>query len=164
MKALVNNKIDFDQEIAWEHLNKLVRFYKIDIYKWSVTNCGLAYQKTKNRPARIKIPKPTNILRFCIALHEVGHIARGVKGPNYITEYNAEMFAISEAQKLGFDTSEYEEDARFYIIMNINKAFRRKLNLSKIPKEIQDFCKVDFSKWENKDIWVNRKDRKITIL
>lgn len=131
---------------AENHLNKLLKFYNIRVKAWSKSSCGYASQTGRE----IKIPKPTNIDRFCVALHEVGHIRNGFKGLNYIQEYNAEQYAINEAKKFGVDVSEYEDRAKWYVIYNICRGFRRKLKVENIPKEIKNWCGIDFDIWEEK--------------
>ncbi len=140
----------FDEKLATKHLNSFLKTYKIKVCKWSVTDCGRAYISKKE----IKIPKPTNVIRFCICMHEIKHIIDGNKGKLYQKEFACEKFAIEQAESLGFDCSIYKEIARRYVVMNIAKGFCRGLNLKNIEPEIIKFCNVDFSSWEYKRVFV----------
>jgi hypothetical protein len=138
-----------------------LKFYNIHVIKRSRSACGRAYES-----GGVIIPHPTNLEKFCVALHEVGHIRNGFKGLNYIQEYEAEKFAINEAKKLGLDPSEYEQRAKWYVIMHINRGFRRKLQVKNIPQEIKDWCGIDFNLWEEmkalgKKPWVYRTNETI---
>jgi len=149
MKSIINN--NFDVNIAEQHLNKLLKQYKIKVIKWSKSSCGYAYYDTKE----IKIPKPIDIDRFCVAMHEIKHIIDGKFGKLFEREFACEIFAINEAIKLGFNPSQYKERARRYVIMNIAKGYCRKLDLNKISQEIKDFCNIDFELWKNKKVFVS---------
>ena len=147
------------------HLNKLLTFYNIEVKTWSKSSCGVAWENGR----RVKIPEPTNVDRLCVALHEIGHIRNGFKGLNYIQEYNAEQYAINEATRLGYNTDDYEDRAKWYIIMNICKGFRRKLKVENIPQEIKDWCGIDFDKWEEArqqglKPWVYLKSQKVKFI
>jgi len=141
----------FNKEKAEQHLSKLLKQYKIKVIKWSVSSCGKAWFNRKE----VKIPKPTNIDRFCVCMHEIKHIIDGYKGKLYQREFACEMFAIEQANELGFDTTQYRERARRYIIMNIAKGYCRKLNLAKLETEVIEFCGIDFSEWEGKKVFVS---------
>lgn len=144
----------FDKKLAQKHLNKLLKKHKITVKKYSKSSCGRAWVESK----QIIIPEPKDIDRFCVAMHEIGHVVKEAsksKMKLYQAEYLAEMYAIEQAKLLGFDSSGYEERARRYLIMNIAKGHCRKLNLSKIESEIKDFCKIDFSEWEGKKVFVS---------
>lgn len=141
----------FNKEKAEQHLNKLLKQYKIKVVKWSAGSNGRAWWTKKE----VKIPHPTNIDRFCVCMHEIKHIIDGKWGNLYQREFACEMFAIEQAAELGFDASEYRERARRYIIMNIAKGYCRKLNLSKLEPSIKEFCNIDFSEWEGKKVYVS---------
>lgn len=147
----MTNKTDFNTSLAWKELNKLLRFYDIKVVNWSASNCGIAYYRSRT----IKIPQPTTPPRFAICMHEIKHIIIG-KGGNrsYVDEYACEKFALSQLEKFGFDTKEYYENARRYIILCIAKGYCRKLNVNNIPQEIIDFCKIDFNDWKGYKIYV----------
>jgi len=159
----------FNKEIAEKHLQKLLKQYKITVVKWSASSCGRAWVSIKE----VKIPHATTIDRFCVAMHELGHVIKGAsksKMKLYQSEFIAEMFAIEQAELLGFDCTDYKERARRYIIMNIAKGYCRKLNLSTIEQEVKDFCKIDFNEWAGKKVFVRGwggdtyKDKPLEIL
>lgn len=141
----------FDKEKAEQHLKKMLRHYKIKVVKWSVSSCGRAYISAKE----VKIPRPTDIDRFGVCMHEIKHIIDGIWGKLYQREFACEKFAIEQGQALGFDMSLYAERARRYIIMNIAKGYCRKLNLANIEPEIRNFCNIDFSEWNGHKVFVS---------
>lgn len=142
----------FNTDIAENHLKKLLKQYKIKVVKWSVASCGRANWVNKT----VKIPRPTDLDRFCVGMHEIKHIIDGYSGKLYQREYACEKFAIEQAELLGFDEIEtYGERARRYIIMAIAKGHCRGLNLNKIEPEIKRFCNIDFSEWEGKKVFVD---------
>lgn len=152
---------NFDKTLAENHLKSLLKNYKIKVHAWSATPCGWAKINSKS----IKIPHPTNVERFCVGMHEIAHIINGKSGKLYEREYACEMFAIKQAELLSFDVSQYRERARRYVIMCIAKGYCRKLKLSSISKEIKNFCKIDFSAWGNKKVFVqNCGDTKKPLL
>jgi hypothetical protein len=149
-----------------QHINQLLSFYGIRVKKWSKSSCGRAWDCNKT----VIIPKPTDIDRFCVCLHEIGHIVNPCKSnKNFEKEYAAEMFAINQCRIAGYDCSDYKERARRYIIMNISKAHARKLNLKTIPDEIKQFCNINFSEWEGRKVFVRNwgvntyKDKELVI-
>ena len=151
----------FDLKIAEQHLKKLLKHYKIKVYQWSVGPNGKAYYDLK----QIKIPHPTDIQRFCVAMHEIGHVVKGKSSKLYRSEYNAEMFALEQAALFNWDTSTYRERARWYVIMNIAKGYCRKLNLDSIEQDVKDFCQINFEEWKGKRVFVRRNTdtKKCTI-
>ncbi len=142
--------LKFDKTIAEAHLNKMLKQYNIKVVKWSVSSCGRAYPSFK----QVKIPEPIDVGRFCVAMHEIKHVIDGIWGKLYQREFACEMFAIEQAESLGFDATMYKERARRYVIMNIAKGHARKLDLSKIEHNISEFCNIDFSKWKHKKVFV----------
>lgn len=144
----------FNKEKAEQHLQQLLKRYKIKVVKWSATSCGRAWVSKKE----VKIPHATNIDRFCVAMHELGHVIKDAskrKMKLYQSEFIAEKFAFEQCELLGFDCSDYRERARRYMIMNIAKGYCRKLNLGTIEQEVKDFCKIDFKEWEGKKVFVS---------
>lgn len=144
----------FDPKLADKHLKKMLRHYKIKVASWSTSSVGWARVSMKT----VKIPKPTDIDRFCVAMHELGHIIKGAcksDMPLFKSEYIAEMFALEQAAIFNWDATQYKERARRYIIMNIAKGHCRRLNLDAIEKEIKDFCAIDFESWKGKRVFVS---------
>ena len=142
----------FDREKAEKHLKQLLKKYNIKVRKYRVSASGRAYPSI----SEVEIPKPTDVERFCVCMHEIKHVIDGFWGKLYQREYFCEMFAITEAKKLGFDVTDYTERARRYVIVNVAKGYCRGLNLKNIEKDVVDFCKVDFSQWHCKNVFVRR--------
>lgn len=141
----------FNKDIAEKHLNELLKSNKIKVEKYSVTSCGYANWSTRS----IKIPKPTNTDRFCVALHEVKHIIDGNKGKRFEQEFYADKYAMDQAKSLGFDTSDWEKRMKWHSLSRIAMAHNRGLSLSKVNDEIKSFfSEVDWSKWEGKKVFV----------
>lgn len=147
---MAKNNLNFDEEKANNHLKKLLRQYKIKVTKWSIGSCGRAWPSIK----KIKIPKPTDIDRFCVCMHEIKHVIDGISGKLYQREYFCEKFAIEQAELLNFDCTQYKERARRYVIMCIAKGYCRKLNLLKIDPEIKEFCAINFKEWKDKKVFI----------
>ena len=146
----------FDQKVAEKHINGLVRRYKIKVIGYSVSSCGRAWPGSR----KIKIPRPTNIDRFCVCLHEVKHIIDGLTGPSFKLEFDCDMYAMDEAKALGFDVSEWEKRTRWHSLSRIAMAMNRKMPARKIPDYIKEyFSDVDFSGWEGRKVFVS-SDRK----
>lgn len=143
----------FNKTIAQEHLNQMLTEHQINVVKWSTTSCGLAWIDKRD----VKIPKPTNIDRFCLSMHELGHIIEKA-GRKYMhayeAEYYAEIFAFKQAENLGFDYTNYKERARRYVIMTIAKGYCRGLNIDNINQEIKDFCNIDFNLWKGNKVFI----------
>ena len=133
----------FNRSLAEQHVNKLLKFYNISVRRWRRGPSGRAWEDNT-----VEIPKPIDAEKLCVALHEIGHIRQGFRGLNYVQEYNAEQYAIREATRLGFDTTEYEDRAKWYVTMHICRGFRRKLQVKNIPQEIKDWCGINFDQWE----------------
>jgi hypothetical protein len=144
--------MDFDRNIAEQHLKMLLKQYKIKVVKWCKSACGRAWVDKKE----IAIPKPTDIINFCVAMHEIGHVIDGCHPMKlYRSEYKAEMFAMGQSKLLGFDCSKYEKRAKGYVIMCVAKGHCRKLNLKNIEQDVRDFCGIDFNEWEGKKVFVS---------
>lgn len=149
----------FNKEIAEQHLNKLLKQYKIKVVKWSTTSSGCAWVKKKE----IKIPKPTNPDRFGVCCHEVKHIidgdiVNGKKAKRFEQEFACDMFA--REQMVLIDTggiAEWDNRTNWHCLSRIAMAVNRGLNINKIGKEIREwFYDVDFEKWVGKKIFVQR--------
>lgn len=151
-KNLVDGYVPFNETVAKNYINYLLNHYKIKVVSWSKSSCGRAYINRKE----VKIPAPTDIDRFCVALHEIGHIVLGRSNRVYRTEYEAEKFALEHASYFYFDTREYTERARWYIVMNVSKGYCRRLNLDTIEQDVIDFCRIDFNEWKGKKVFVKR--------
>lgn len=141
----MKNNIDMQKII-----DDLLVEHGITVEKWMRGACGRAHFKNRS----VRIPKSVDVERFCVSLHEIGHIVKqAVKSrmPLWKSEYVAEMFAIDTAKSHGVDTSKYEKRACGYIAMNLAKGFRRGLVLERVDEAVLRFAGVDKSVWnENK--------------
>lgn len=156
----------FDPVIAGKHLLQMLQTHDISITQWSAGPNGRAWVQSN----QVKVPKPTDIERFCVAMHELGHCIKGAskyKMKLYKSEFIAEMFAIEQAEQFNWDVTNYKKRAKGYVIMCIAKGHCRKLNLDNIEPEIKKFCGVDFKKWKGKKVfvsnWGNDKELNIDI-
>lgn len=140
----------FNQQDAIKHIKKLLRHYKIGVKEWSVGSNGRAWVKSKI----VKIPIPSDIDRFWIACHEIGHVVKGVDGKLFEYEYIAEMFALEQCKIFNWDYRQPIERARRYVIMNISKGHCRGLNLNSINQEIRNFCDINFDEWKGRKVFV----------
>jgi len=148
----------FDKEIAERHLQKLLKEHKIKVIKWSVTSCGRAYWKKR----KVKIPKPTNVDRFGVCMHEIKHIIDGKKGKRFEQEFACDMFAREQMILLGFNNGIQNWDKRtnWHCLSRIAMAVNRKMDVEKISINIKEwFNFVDFSKWKNKKVFIRHNDK-----
>ncbi len=145
---------EFDKEIAKAHLDKLLKHYKIKVVSWSKSSVGWAIVNKKE----VKIPEPTDIDRFCVAMHELGHVIKSACKADmklYKSEFIAESFAFEQAALFNWDITDYKERARRYVIMCVAKGHCRKLNLDIIEQDVLDFCAIDFESWKGKKVFVS---------
>jgi len=142
----------FDKKQAEDILNKYLDRYNITVYQWSVTSCGRAYYKDK----RIKIPKPTNIDRFSVCLHEIKHIIDGRIKPRYISEFRCDKFALDIINDLGWDTEYVRARMKWHVLSRVAMATNR--GLKKIDPLITNYYNdIDFDDWYRHKIFVSPK-------
>lgn len=151
--------MEFDKKFAEKYINSLLKKYKIKVSSWSRTSCGYAEWKLK----RIKIPKPTNIDRFGVCLHEIKHILDGNKGKRFEQEFYCDLYALNIIKELEYDHVQWEERMRWHSLSRIAMATNRGLNLDKIKPEIKKFFnEIDFSLWNNNNVFVHsNKENKV---
>jgi hypothetical protein len=145
----------FSPDLAEKYLKHLLKHYRIKVRAWSIGSNGRAWHDSRE----VKIPRPTDIDRFCIAMHELGHIINNGDKRRmklYRSEFIAETYAIKQAADFNWDVTEYRERARWYLIMNVAKGHCRKLNLDSIEDDVRDFCQIDFNEWRGKKVFVRR--------
>jgi len=156
----MNKNKKFDKKLAEEELKKLLKKYKIHVYKYSTTSCGIAWF---GKQRRIKIPKPTNIDRFGVCMHEIKHIIdqRNSEFGKRVfeREYACDKFALEKIRELGFDDKEWVLRMRWHITMMISKAYCRKLNLDTIFKDLLKDIDLDIEEWRNKNIFISIKPK-----
>jgi len=144
----------FDKKLAETHLKKLLKHYKIHVYEWSKSSCGVAYYDQK----RIKIPRPTNTDRFGVCMHEIKHVIDGVGKFSFEDEYNCDKYALEQIRLLGFGgEEEWISRMKWHVLSRIAMAHNRRLDHKNINAEIRNFFSdVDFTLWEKNKIFVRR--------
>ena len=150
--------MEFDKQFAEEYINSLLKKYRIKVCSWSRTSCGYAEWKSK----RIKIPKPTDVDRFGVCLHEIKHILDGNKGKRFEQEFYCDLYALNIIKEFEYDHVQWEERMRWHSLSRIAMASNRGLSLDKIKPEIKEFFKeIDFSLWSNNNVFVhsNRENK-----
>lgn len=150
-KGLKRPHSGFDVERATRFINGLLKLHKITVRRWSTTASGRAW----HHDSSVIIPKPVNIEKFCVCLHEIKHILDGDDGrPSYVSEYRAEEYALIVGATFG-NVEEYRRRARYYVAYSVAQANNRGLNLAKIPVEISEFCMIDFKLWAEQKAFVS---------
>lgn len=144
----------FNKKDAEQYINKLLKKHKIEVYGWSATSCGRANIKKR----MIKIPKPTNIDRFAVCLHEIFHIIGRKGSKKFEKEFYCDMYARKILLELGYDVTAWDKRTKWHVLSRIAMAHNRGLKHSAINAEIRGFfSEVDFSKWVGKKVFVGHK-------
>jgi hypothetical protein len=144
----------FSKQEATDYINKLLTKHKITVYAWSATSCGRA--KVKKR--QIKIPKPTNIDRFAVCLHEIFHIIGRKGSKSYEKEFHCDMYARNTLIKLGYDVTEWDKRTKWHVLSRVAMAHNRGLNHANLNAEVRAFFpEVDFTKWIGNKVFVGHK-------
>lgn len=143
----------FDQKKAEAYLQQELKWYGIKVIEWSKSSCGKAWYQTK----KIKIPKPTDIDRFAVCMHEIKHIIDGRIKTTFEREFICDMYALDKIRELGFEdgAEEWIKRTKWHILHKIAKAFNRGLKIKNISKQIRDFFpEIDFNTWQFKSVYV----------
>lgn len=149
----------FNKKDAEQYITKLLKKHKIEVYAWSSTSCGRA--KVKKR--MIKIPKPTNVDRFAVCLHEIHHVISRKGSKSFEKEFYCDMYARNILIELGYDVAAWNKRTKWHILSRIAMAHNRGLNHVGINNEIREFFnEVDFTKWIGKKVFVGHKYYKST--
>jgi|SRR6185503_16700995 len=144
----------FNKQFAEQYINELLKKHKIKVYAWSSSSCGKAKYKSK----LLKIPKPTNLDRFAVCLHEIKHIIDGKHGRSFDREFICDMYAKNILIELGYDVAEWDKRTKWHILSRIAMAHNRGLNHSNINMGIrQFFSEINFNKWVGKKVFVGHK-------
>lgn len=144
----------FKKEFAQQYINALLKKHKITVYATSTTSCGRA----KVRQRSIKIPKPANVDKFAVCLHEIFHVIGRKGSSSFEKEFYCDMYARNILTDLGYDTIEWDKRTKWHILSRIAMAHNRGLNHAKINDEIREFFnEIDFTKWLNKKVFVGYK-------
>jgi hypothetical protein len=144
----------FDKKEAEKYINKLLKKHKIEVYGWSVTSSGRAIKKKR----KIKIPKPTNLDRFAVCLHEIFHVIGRKGSKSFEKEFYCDMYARTTIIELGYDTEAWDKRTKWHVLSRIAMAHNRGLNHAGINQEIRDFFpEIDFATWIGKKVFVGHK-------
>lgn len=149
----------FDKKFAEQYINNLMKKHKITVYAWSSSSCGKAQYKSR----KIKIPKPTNIDRFAVCLHEIKHIIDGRKGKSFEREFACDMYARSILIEFGYEFDAWDKRTKWHILSRIAMSHNRGLNHNGIGADIREFFKdIDFTKWIGNKVFVGYEYYKST--
>lgn len=144
----------FNKKDAEQYISKLLKKHKIAVYGWSTTSCGRANVKGK----MIKIPKPTNIDRFAVCLHEIFHVIGRKGSKSFEKEFYCDMYARERLIELGYDTIAWDKRTKWHVLSRIAMAHNRGLSHSNINADIRAFfSEIDFTKWIGNKIFVGHK-------
>lgn len=143
--------MNYDQKFAQDYLNQLMSKHKIFVREYSQNSSGRAWFNSR----QIRVPKPTNVDRFGVYLHEIKHIIDGRWGLSYEREFACDMYALSTIKAFGYEHREWEKRCNWHSLQCIAKAFNRGLKISSIPYEIIEyFSEIDFSDWYGKKVYI----------
>lgn len=144
----------FDKKQAELHFNKLLKEHKIKVIGWSATSSGRAWKNKRE----IKVPKPTNIDRYAVCLHEIFHVISRKGSKSFEKEFYCDMYARSVLIEQGYCVIAWDKRIRWHVLSRIAMAHNRGLNHSNIKTEIRDFLSdIDFSLWIGKKVFVGHK-------
>ena len=143
-------KKKFNRKDAFNIIKSLMDEYNITLEKWSSSSCGRAYLKER----KIKIPKPNNLDRFFVCLHEIKHIIDQKIKPSCLAEFRCDKFALDFCNKLGWKSEIVNARMKWHVLSRVAMATNRKLK--QIPIEIQSYYKdVNFNSWYGKNVFVD---------
>lgn len=147
--------MEYDKKIGRNYVNRLVRSHGITVTKYSVTSSGVAWRNTR----MIKIPKPTNLDRFGVCLHEIYHVIGKKLGTlKFEQEFYCDKYALDIMIKFGLNTDAWIKRMKWHVLSRMAMAHNRGLNHSKIKPEIKEFFSdIDFNKWIGNSVWVGRE-------
>jgi hypothetical protein len=148
----MNYKNTFNKKDAYDILDSFLKKYpKLKIVKWSATSCGYAYYN-----GNIKIPKPNNVDRLFVCLHEIKHVIDGKIRPSCLGEFYCDKFGLDYILNLGWKTDVIEARMKWHILSRVAMATNRKMK--KIPAEISDYYpEIDMDSWIGKKTFVGIK-------
>lgn len=144
----------FNKVTAANYITDLCKRHNITVSGYSTTSSGRA--KVKQRS--IKIPKPTNVDRFAVCLHEIFHVIGKRPGAaSFEQEFYCDKYALDTLIELRYDTEAWVKRVKWHVLSRIAMAHNRGLNHSKINAEIKEFFSdVDFRRWLGCKVFVGR--------
>lgn len=99
---------------------------------------GLSYEDKR----LVKCPKPLDIERFAIGLHEIAHILIEFhpRTKSYRKEYECELWALNKIKKLGFSVPQTVINrTKRYVAYSVQEAIHR--GLKTLDADVRDFIK-----------------------
>jgi len=145
-------KNKFNRNDALQIVNDLMNEHNIKLKKWSVSSCGRAYLKQRE----IKIPRPNNLDRFFVCLHEIKHIIDQRIKPSCLAEFRCDKFALDFCDKLGWTSEQVKARMKWHVLSRVAMATNR--NLKQVPTEIKCYYNdIDFDSWYGKKVFVTVK-------
>ena len=139
----------FDEKQANNILKYYLDKYNIEVLKWSVSSCGRAYW---NKNA-VKIPRPTDIDRFGVCMHEIKHIIDGNIKPRYVSEFRCDKFALDIIDNLGWENTLFKARMKWHVLSRVAMATNRgHKNVDSIISNY--YTDIDFTKWYDVKTWV----------
>jgi hypothetical protein len=106
--------------------------------KWNPDSCEYeAFFHTR----QVVVPVPDCEWSFLVGLHEIGHISTGPRLFTYLSEYNAEKWAIRRAkEQYGIVNEEYIQDAKNYVCNHlVNDLLQSYLSLDNVKPYVLDW-------------------------
>lgn len=123
-----------------EHVDKMLKYYGIKVVTWRTTSSGLAYTTL---PKRVEIPKPTNVDRFLVCMHEIKHIIdihdAKLKHKRYIEEFRCDQYAYLQGKMLGlpeFELNKWLNRTRMHTLVQLAKAHNRGGRVCNIQRDL----------------------------
>jgi hypothetical protein len=93
---------------------------KSSVRRWVDWNPDLDHYEAFYHTRQVTIPVPECEWSFLVCLHEIGHLSTGDRSHSYLSEYNAEQWAIKRAyERYGVHCPSYIEDAKRYVHSHI---------------------------------------------
>ena len=143
-------KSKFNRKDAFSIIKSLMNEHNITLEKWSSSSCGRAYLKQR----KIKIPKPNNLDRFFVCLHEIKHIIDQRIKPSCLAEFRCDKFALDYCNKLSWTSEMVKARMRWHVLSRVAMATNRKLKL--VPSEIECYYNdIDFNRWYGRKVYVS---------
>ncbi|MBH21761.1 MAG: hypothetical protein CML98_08335 [Rhodobiaceae bacterium] len=140
----------FNRKDAHQIIESLMNEHNIKLKKWSVTSCGRAYFKQRE----IKIPRPNNLDRFFVCLHEIKHIIDQRIKPSCLAEFRCDKYALDFCNDLGWKSEMVKARMDWHSLSRLAMATNR--GLKEIPLSIQIFYSyLDLNKWVGRKVYVS---------
>lgn len=97
-------------------IKEQLKITNVKVKKWVEWNPDSNVYEAFYEQRKVIIPRPVDDWSFLVALHEIGHISTGDRVRAYLSEYNAEKWAIRRAKEsYNVQCLDYEEDAKNYV-------------------------------------------------